>query len=75
MHDLDVIRLVAMDNISRERIARGRDGSEGKVLEMGGGFCESSLLTLLQVFHQSLRSVFREKHLSCAKDAEGEDSR
>jgi hypothetical protein len=75
MDDLDVIRLVAMDNISRKRIARGGHGSEGKVLEMGGGFGESPLLTLLQVFHQSWRSVFREKHLSCEKDAEGEDSR
>jgi hypothetical protein len=75
MDDLGVIRLVAMDNISRKRIARGGDGSEGKVLEMSGGLGESPLLTLLQVFPQSLRSVFGEKHLSWEKDAEGEDSR
>jgi hypothetical protein len=37
MDDLDVIRLVAMDNISRERIARGGEESEAKVLELGGG--------------------------------------
>jgi hypothetical protein len=75
MDDLDVIRLVAMDNISRKSIARGGEESEVKVLERGGGFGESPLLTLLQVFQQSLRSVFRETHLSYEKDAGGEDSR
>jgi hypothetical protein len=75
MDDLDVIRLVAVDNISQERIARGGDGSEGKVLEVRGGCAESILLPPLQDFHQSLGTVFREKHLSCEKDAEGEDSR
>jgi hypothetical protein len=41
MDDLDVIRLAVVDNISGERIARGGDGSEGKVLERGGGFAKS----------------------------------
>jgi hypothetical protein len=42
---------------------------------MGGGCAESLFLTLLQVIHQSPGTVFCEKHLSCEKDAEGQESR
>jgi hypothetical protein len=75
MDDLDVIRLAVMENISKERIARGRNESEGESLERGGGYVKACRLTSLQVFPQYLGTVFQEKHLSCEKDAEGEDSR
>jgi hypothetical protein len=41
MDDLDVIRLAVMENISRERIARGRKESEGESLERGGGYVKA----------------------------------
>jgi hypothetical protein len=73
MDDLDVIRLVAMDNITKERIARERKEVKENFGE-GAEAPQAVYLALLQVFHQSLETVFREKHLSCEKDAEGEDS-
>jgi hypothetical protein len=74
MDDLDVIRLVAMDNIARDSIARARKEVKENLGEGAAEAPQAVYLALLQVFHQSLETVFREKHLSCEKDAEGEDS-
>ena len=53
MDDLDVIRLLAMDNIARGRIARAADGSEGKSRKISEKAAEAPLAvypTLLQAF-------------------------
>jgi glutamate formiminotransferase len=64
MDDLDVIRLVAMDNITKDRIARARKEVKENFGE-GAEAPQAVYLALLRVFHrQSLETVFREKHLS-----------
>jgi hypothetical protein len=74
MDDLDVIRLVAMDNISKRSITREK-GEVKENFRNGGGGAASGLPGLATGFSLVQGNSFPEKHLSCEKDAEGRDSR